>query len=120
MNNQKRDISVERTNQARQTAPVLAALVVGGLMGAGAMMLLAPQSGKETRSKIHDKTMQLRDRTVGGVQGAVKQVTSRTHAVTDDVKEKAGVLEQRGRDVVADQLDKVAAAATAGKKAVKG
>jgi len=45
---------MENTSNAK---PVLAGLLIGGLAGAGAMLLLAPQSGKETRAQIQQKTM---------------------------------------------------------------
>lgn len=40
---------------------VLVALVVGGLVGAGLALLLAPQSGKRTRQQIADLAEDLKD-----------------------------------------------------------
>ena len=40
---------------------VIAALVVGGLLGAGLALLLAPQSGKRTRQQIADLAEDLKD-----------------------------------------------------------
>ena len=42
---------------------MLIGLLVGGLAGAGAMLLLAPQSGEQTRTEIREKSLQLRDQT---------------------------------------------------------
>ncbi|MGE5248652.1 MAG: YtxH domain-containing protein [Bacteroidota bacterium] len=119
MNNHRENHHLERTDQAKQAAKVLAALLVGGLVGAGTMMLYAPRSGKETRSKLQDRTLHLRDQTVGGVKNAVKQVSSRTHDLTEDVKDRADDLQHQGRQAIADQLDRVAAAAKAGRKAIR-
>jgi len=44
-----------------RTASVLVALVVGGLVGAGVALLLAPQSGKRTRQQIADLAEDLKD-----------------------------------------------------------
>jgi len=41
-----------------------AGLIVGGLVGAATALLLAPQSGEETRTMIHDKGIELKDRAV--------------------------------------------------------
>jgi len=41
-----------------------AGLIVGGLVGAAVALLLAPQSGEETRTLIHDKSIELKDRAV--------------------------------------------------------
>jgi gas vesicle protein len=43
------------------TRSILVALVVGGLVGAGLALLLAPQSGKRTRQQIADLAEDLRD-----------------------------------------------------------
>jgi len=40
---------------------ILVALVVGGLVGAGVALLLAPQSGKRTRQQIADLAEDLKD-----------------------------------------------------------
>ena len=42
----------------------LAGMVIGGLVGAAAAMLLAPQSGEETRALIRDKGIELKDKAV--------------------------------------------------------
>ena len=47
-----------------------AGLVVGGLVGAGLALLLAPQSGEETRSQIKDKSFELKDGAVEGLAEA--------------------------------------------------
>jgi gas vesicle protein len=40
----------------------LAGFVIGSLVGAAAALILAPQSGEETRTLIHDKGIELRTR----------------------------------------------------------
>jgi len=40
---------------------LLVALVIGGLVGAGVALLLAPQSGKRTRQQIADLAEDLKD-----------------------------------------------------------
>lgn len=107
----------DSTNGAK---PVLAGLLIGGLAGAGAMLLLAPQSGKETRTLIQQKTFELRDRTMETVDDAVEQIKSKTHQITEDVRGKAEEVQQQGQDILVKQLDHVSAAAQAGKAAVKG
>jgi gas vesicle protein len=83
------------------------------------MMLLAPKSGKDTRKTIQKGTRQLRDRTVGGVMGAFKQVTSRGNDLKDGVMERADGLQKHSRNIIAHELDNVAEAAKRARKAVK-
>jgi len=99
--------------------PVLAGLLLGGLAGAGAMLLLAPQSGKETRAQIQQKTMELRDRTTETVEEAIAQAKSKTHQIKADVREKAGELHQQGQEMLIKQLDHVSEAVESGKTKVK-
>ena len=98
---------------------VLIGLVVGGLAGAVAMLLFAPQSGKRTRAQIQQKGIQLRDDTTRKFKKAVAQVRTKTNQITGDVREKAGELKQMGQDKIVEQLDRVSAALDAGKTAVE-
>ena len=83
----------------------LAGLLVGGLAGAAVMLFLAPQSGKETRAQIRQKSVELRDQTVKTVKDAVAQARGKARQITDDVHKQAGELEQRGQDVLNEQRD---------------
>ena len=87
-------------NSAKYGWGLLAGLLVGGLAGATAMLLLAPQSGKKTRAQIQQNSIELRDQTVKTVEGAVAQARGKARQITDDVREQAGELQQRGQDVL--------------------
>lgn len=98
--------------------PMFAAVLLGGLAGAGAMMLYAPRSGKETRKQIKDTTRRLSTRTVGNVKGAVKKAASRTRRMSKDVLGKADGLQEQGREAIADRLGKVESGVKAARKAI--
>jgi len=65
----------------------LAGFVIGGLIGAGVALLLAPQSGEETRGYIKDKSIELRDR---------------AYETAEDARVKAEQLAQQARDRAAE------------------
>jgi len=109
----------KRTDKFSGPKNILIGLVVGGLAGAAAMLLFAPQSGVRTRAQIRRKGIQLRDRTTSSVKDALAQVRVNADEVTAGVREKAGELKQRGQDKLVEQMDRVSAALDAGKKAVK-
>jgi gas vesicle protein len=90
----------ENGNNTKNLWSLLIGLLVGGLVGTVAMLLLAPQSGKETRTQIQQKSIELRDQTVETVEGAAAQIRGKAHQVVDDVREQAGELQQRGQDVI--------------------
>ncbi len=50
--------------------------LLGGVVGAGLAILLAPQSGRETREKIREMADDIKDRATGYVDDAKKKVTS--------------------------------------------
>ena len=98
---------------------VLVAMVVGGLAGAIAMLLLAPQSGKETRKLIQKKSVELRDQTTEMVEDTVAQVRSNVNKIALGGREKINALKKHGQELAVEQLDHVSKAAKAGKKAIK-
>jgi gas vesicle protein len=82
----------------------LAGFVIGGLIGAGVALLMAPQSGEETRQIIKDKSIELRDRAV---------------ETAEEAQKRAEELQQRGKEIYEEQVQRVQSAVDAGKKAVK-
>jgi len=102
---------------------VLVSLLVGGLAGAVTMLLLAPQSGRDTRTQLQEKGIELRDRTTEIVEDAMAQVRLDRNKLTIGGQKKAKELMQQGQDLVQDlvveQLDRVSDAAQAGKKAIQ-
>jgi gas vesicle protein len=108
----------EHENGANQVGSFIAGLLIGGLAGAVAMLLLAPQSGKKTRAQIQEKSIELRDQTTEAVEDALKQTRTKARQITADVREKADELEQRGQDVVDEQKENWATLVKAGKAAI--
>jgi gas vesicle protein len=58
--------------------------ILGGLTGALAALLFAPQSGQETRALIKDKSIELRDRAQSSAEGAI----ARAEVAMDSVRSK--------------------------------
>ena len=98
---------------------VLVGMLIGSLAGAVTMLLLAPQSGKDTRLHIQEKGIELRDRTNGMVEDVMAQVRSDRNKFTIEGYQKARELMEQGQDLVVEQLDRVSEAAQAGKKAIQ-
>ena len=97
------------SNQNRG-ALFLAGLVVGGVVGAGVALLLAPQSGEAIRSQIRDKSFELKDGAVEGRAGVGQRAQARVdawqekgQAVTDAISHSKDSLIQtvnQGKDRV--------------------
>jgi gas vesicle protein len=101
------------------TKHVLTGIIVGGLIGATAMMLLAPRSGEEMRAEIKDKALDLRDRTAESVKDTVSQVVSKAGHLKGGIKGKSQDIKQRGQDVLIERLDRVSEAVEAAKKVLQ-
>lgn len=98
----------------------LGGLLLGGLTGAGAMLLLAPQSGKKTRREIKRKGRKVRKQTAVSIHDGVNQVKDKTHEVTTRIQDQAEVIQQHGQDVVEDQKERWGPVVEAGLTAVNG
>jgi gas vesicle protein len=114
----------EKRNDGRMTgegrgAPLLTGLLIGGLVGAGTMLLLAPQAGSRTRLEIREGAIDLSDRTTDKVRGAASEVKSRADQIASGVRKKADELQSQGKDIAIEQLDRVTSAAQAGKRAIQ-
>ena len=65
---------------------ILVGMLIGSMAGAVAMLLLAPQSGKDTRTQIQKRGIELRDRTTGMVEDTLAQVRLNLNKVAMSVK----------------------------------
>jgi len=118
MVNENQDLSYNNSNVSHALG-ILAGVLIGCVAGAVAMLLLAPQSGRDTRKQIREKSIELRDRTTEMMDDAMHQVRLKADEITMGGRQKAEDLKQHGQDLVAEQLGRVSAAAQAGKKAVE-
>jgi gas vesicle protein len=62
-----------------------AGLVIGGLVGAGIALLMAPQSGEETRAQIRDAGVELKDR----ANETMAEAREKAEAITADSRRRA-------------------------------
>jgi gas vesicle protein len=108
----------EYGNFASNAGTFLAGVLAGGLIGAGAMLLLAPQSGKKTRDQIQHEGVELRDRVTETVEDTVAQSRGRARRIMDDVTRQAKELKQRGQDIFDEQKEVVSQVVEAEKTAI--
>ena len=60
-------------------------LVIGGLVGAAVALLMAPQSGEETRTQIRDASLELKDR----ADATIAEARTKAEAITADARRRA-------------------------------
>jgi len=84
------------------TGSVFLSFLLGGIVGAGFALLLAPQSGDDTRKKIRQLTEDVKEKTMDYVE---------------EVKGKVTTGMDRGKDYYEEKKSVVASAIEAGKEA---
>jgi len=82
-----------KTNGTNTVWGFLGGLLVGGLAGAVAMLLLVPQSGKKTRTQIQQKSIELREQTTDAVKDALAQTRGKARQVRASVHDQAEAIQ---------------------------
>jgi len=101
-------------NGGSETGAFLAGFIIGGLVGAATALILAPQSGEQTRSQIREKGIELRDR-AGEVAEDARQ---RAEEAAVEARKRADELERRAKEMYDEQRTRVTGAVAEGKKVV--
>ncbi|MFZ3122118.1 MAG: YtxH domain-containing protein [Thermodesulfovibrionales bacterium] len=91
-----------RDNDGHSAGTVFLSFLFGGIVGAGLAMLLAPQSGSETRKRIKEFADDMREKAEDYVEDIKKGVTSTV---------------EEGKDFYEEKKSAITAAVEAGKKA---
>lgn len=74
---------------------LLSAFAIGGLVGAGIMAILAPQSGRDTRDYLLQKGQALKDKAFKATNETGKSLGDLTHQAVD----RANKIFRRGEDI---------------------
>jgi gas vesicle protein len=94
-----------------------AGFVIGGLVGAAVALILAPQSGEETRAQIREKSIELKDR-AGELAVEARQ---RAEELSEEARQRATELSAETRkkveEIIADARVRIEEAIEEGKKA---
>lgn len=91
-------------NRGFSAGTVFMAFLLGGAIGAGLALFLAPQSGKETRERI---------------RGLAEDVKRKTSRYKEQLKEKISSTIEEGKGLVEEKKSIIASAIEAGKEAME-
>lgn len=89
-------------NRGFSTGSVLLSFILGGVVGAGIALLMAPQSGRETREKI---------------KNLAEDIKKKTADYTGQVKEKITSTVEHGKEFFDEKKSLLSTAIEAGKEA---
>ena len=93
-------------SQNNEGAAFFAGLVIGGLIGAALALLLAPQSGEETRAQIRDKSLEYKDWAEEGYVHTRQQMQEQTAAAYERGRQSALDAYEKGRQSAVETLEK--------------
>lgn len=94
----------------------LLGFIVGGLSGVVAALLLAPQSGVETRKVIGDKAIELRDRAGETLEEAYARAEATAQQARTRAEELATELSRRGSVVLEEGKARISTTVSSLKK----
>ncbi|MDO8747374.1 MAG: YtxH domain-containing protein [Thermodesulfovibrionales bacterium] len=81
-----------KDNDGHSVGTVFLSFLFGGIVGAGLAMLLAPQSGSETRKRIKEFADDMREKAEDYVEDIKKGVTSTVEEGKDFYEEKKSAI----------------------------
>lgn len=73
--------------------------IVGGLTGAVAALLLAPQSGEETRSVIKERAIELKDKASDTFEDVYAEAEAAALAAQHRLEELAAIAKKRAEEI---------------------
>jgi gas vesicle protein len=77
----------------------LMGFIIGGVAGAVAALLLAPQSGEDTRNMIRDKGIELRDKAAEQADMIAKKASEQANLVAKKATDQANVIAKKAGEV---------------------
>ena len=102
------------SNKSGEFGAFVAGFLVGGLVGAATALLMAPQSGEETRAIIQEKSIELKDAASTAAEDAIARAeaaAAEARAYADDLKvkaEEALANIQQAQDQAVDEIEDAA------------
>ncbi len=90
----------------------------GGLLGALVMLLQAPNTGKQTRSKIQKEGAKLRRQATEGIEDVVAEASDIAHQFTDNVQASVNKGTDSVQATIAKGTDSVQASINKGTESV--
>jgi len=84
-------------NETKNILSMIAVFAVGGLIGAGTMLLMAPQSGEKTREVIRKKSVEFKDKAVNSAEETKHRAEDRLDDIKSETKDRVSTLKDRGQ-----------------------
>lgn len=107
---------------SKEVSSFFTGFFVGALIGGATALLLAPQSGEETRTQLRDKGIELREKaeaTYSDVLQQVEKATDDLRKTTEELSAKVDQVIEQGKDEIAKLSKRVTKAEQAAEEAAE-
>jgi gas vesicle protein len=102
------------SDKSGEFSAFVAGFLIGGLVGAATALLMAPQSGEETRAIIQEKSIELKDMATTTAEDAIARAeaaAAEARAYAEDLRvkaEEAIANIQKAQDEAVDEIEDAA------------
>jgi gas vesicle protein len=79
---------------SKEASSFFTGFFLGALIGGAAALLMAPQSGEETRTQIHEKSVELREKAEATYGDLIKKVEESTQELRQKTEELSAKLDE--------------------------
>jgi gas vesicle protein len=90
----------QHMEKEKNAMSVMTAFIVGGLIGAGVALLMAPQSGEDTRKLIRQQADETRQR----AEAAADDLLLQTKEKAEDLRKQGKQVAERTRSTVEEEI----------------
>jgi gas vesicle protein len=90
----------QHMDREKNAMSIMTAFIVGGLIGAGVALLMAPQSGEDTRQLIKRQAEETRHR----AEAAADDLIHQTREKAEDLRNQGKHMAERGRSTIEEEL----------------
>jgi gas vesicle protein len=90
----------QHMEKEKNAMSVMTAFIVGGLIGAGVALLMAPQSGEDTRKLIRQQADETRQR----AEAAADDLLHQTKEKAEDLRKQGKQVAERTRSTVEEEI----------------
>ena len=111
------------SDNSNEFGAFMSGLLLGGIAGAITALLLAPQTGEETRKVILERSMEIKDKALETVdetrlraEKAAEDARLAAQEYTQKLQDQAKNLQEQGRVILEEQKQKIEKVTKSGKK----
>ena len=88
---------------------------IGALIGGATALIMAPQSGEETRTQIREKSIELKEK----AEATYGEVLQKVEATTEDLRKKTEEISAKVDEVIAQGKEELSKVTKKGKEATE-